>query len=138
MAGRQNPFEFLTSAMKNMGMDRDTMIENQRKNIEAFNDMSKKAMEVMRSVSQMQQQYIKQSFDNLASMMKDAMAGGMTQETFKKNAESLKNHMTQSVDHGMTVASKLSESHKELYEKMKGQVTEHMKKAAEKKSSKHH
>ena len=140
MAGQSQSFDFMMNAMKNMGMDREKMMESQRKNIETMNEVNKKAMEVMRSVSEMQQQYIKQTFEGISSMMKDMMGSGVQKDAWQKHAENLKKHMNHSVDHGVTIANTLGQSHKEIYEKMKGHVAEHMQKATApiKKSSKQH
>lgn len=129
----ENHFEKFTETMKSFAGDRDAYLhahqkhmESHKKNIETLTEANKMALEVMRNVAELQQQYIKQAFESFSGMMKESMQNGVNQDSWKKHTEQLKDHMNRSVDHGTTVANMLSKSHKEVYEKMKGRVADHM------------
>lgn len=126
MASQSNPYEFFSSMMKNLTVDRDALLSSHRKNIEALTEATKMASDVMRSLTQMQQQYVKQAFESMSSMVKENVNKGVNQDTFKQQAESFKNHMNQSLEHGVTVASVVSKSQKQLYEMMKDHVNQHV------------
>lgn len=121
-----NPFQMFTESMKNFAGDRDSMIANHKKNIEALTEANKMAVEVMRNITQLQQQYIKQAFDSISGMMKDVMQNGMNQESWKKHTDQLKKHMNESIDHGVKVTTVLTKSQKDIYENMKARASEHL------------
>lgn len=129
----ENHFEKFTETMKHFVGDRDARLhahqkhmESHKKNIEALTQANKMAAEVMRNVTELQQQYIKQAFESMTGMMKDSLQNGVNQDSWKKHTEHLKEHMNRSVDHGTTIANVLTKSHKDIYETMKGRVAEHM------------
>jgi hypothetical protein len=126
MASQPNPYEFFSSMMKNLTVDRDTLLSNHRKNIEALTEASKVASDVMRSVTQLQQQYVKQVFESMSSMMKETVNKGVNQDAFKQQAEKFKNHINQSLEHGVTVASVVSKSQKQIYDMMKDHVNQNV------------
>lgn len=126
MASQSNPYEFFSEMMKNKTVDREQMISNHRKNIEALTQATKVASEMMRSVTQLQQQYIKQAFESMSSMMKDTMNQDKTQDRLKQHADTLKNRMNQSLEHGVTVSSMISKSQKQIYDMMKDHVNHNM------------
>ncbi len=135
MAHKANPAEFLKETMKKMSMDRESMLASQKKNMESITEASKMAADIMKNLSQLQQQYMKEAFENMSTMMKDMMSHGATQEGWKKHTENLKKHLSHAVDHGATVAAVISKSHKDAYTSMKEHIADHMKAAAEKKSA---
>ena len=131
--GSENHFEKAKETMKNFVGDRETMLHHHKKNIDALTEANKMAVEVMRNVTQLQQQYIKQAFESMSSMMKESTQHGVHKEAWKKHTERLKEHLTRSIDHGTNVAGVIAKSHKDMYEHVKSHVAEHMKDA--KKSS---
>ena len=127
-----NPFEFFSANAKNMGVDHEKHIDNHRKNMESMAQAHKSALEVMRNVSQMQQKHMQQAFESMAIMIKNLSQKGHTQETWQQHGESLKKHMSNSIDHSMQVASTLSKVHKDASESVKSKMAEHMKSVSEK------
>ncbi|MBX9976912.1 MAG: phasin family protein [Alphaproteobacteria bacterium] len=136
MAHKANHAEFLKDTMKKMSMDRQSRLESHKKKVESITEASKKAADIMKNLSQLQQQYMKEAFESMTNMMKDMMSHGATQEGMQKHTENLKKHLSHAIDHGTTVASVISKTHKDAFETVKQHVAEHMKATAEKKSAK--
>lgn len=123
----ENHFEKAKENMKNFMGDRETRLHHHKKNIEALGETNKMATEVMRNVAQLQQQYIKQAFEGMSSMMKESAQHGVKKDAWQKHTEHLKEHITRSIDHRTNVAGVIAKSHKDMYEHIKGHVAEHMK-----------
>lgn len=125
MANNQsNPFEMWMDSMKNVTSGRDSLLSSYRKNMEALTETNKMVMETMRSATQLQQQYIKQAFSDLSSMMKEAMTAGNQHELWQKNSQHMKHQIDHTLDHGVQVANLLSQSHKEMCQAMKSHFEE--------------
>jgi hypothetical protein len=126
-SGQGNPFEFLMNSMKSapMMINKEEIMMSHRKNIEALTEANKMALDVMKNVAQLQQQYIKQAFETMTTMMREVMAAPMNHEGhMSKNSEHMKKHLTTAVDHTASVVNIIAKTHKDIHEKMKGRFSE--------------
>lgn len=126
-SGQGNPFEFMMSSMKSAPMmfNKEEIMMSHRKNIEALTEANKMALDVMKNVAQLQQQYIKQAFETMTTMMREVMAAPMNHENhMSKNSEHMKKHLNAAVDHTANVAKMFTKTHKDIHEKMKGRFTD--------------
>ena len=98
-------------------MDRDAMINNHRKNIEAMNDASKTAMDLLKSVTTLQNQYVRQAFEDFNSMLRDMVQAPQTPEQLEKQASRLKESMTKAMDHTSNVANIIVKTNSDFYKK---------------------
>lgn len=114
-----DPLNFM-DMMKNfanfpMIVDRETMLKQHRKNLEAFNNCNAMALEVMKSIGQLQTQFLKQAFEEIATSMKD-----FVQNTDKKDmshhTDTMHNQVKRWTDYGTNVSSLLSKSHRQMYD----------------------
>jgi len=129
----QNPFQSMQDMMKDMSqkmsgkIDKESMMMSHRKNMEALTEANRMAIEVMKSISQLQSQYVKQTFEDFSSVMKDAMAHPpASKEALNAHAGHIKTHMEKAMNHGSTVAKTLSESHKGIFDIMHKRYSENM------------
>ncbi|MBW8308936.1 MAG: phasin family protein [Candidatus Paracaedibacteraceae bacterium] len=100
-------------------MDKESMMMSHRKNMEALTEANRMAVEVMKSIAQLQSQYVKQTFDDMASVMKDAMAHPpVSKEAMTKHSDHVKSHVEKAVGHSSNVASTLAKSQKEIFDLM--------------------
>ena len=132
MMQSNNPFQSFRENMRNMIENRDTRFSSHKKHMEALSEAQKTAMDMVKSISNMQQQYMKQAFDNASTMMRDMMSQGTSTVSWAKQGEHIKNHMTQSIDHGVNLAEMLGKSHKEICDSMKQSVEEQARKTVRK------
>lgn len=121
----QNPFDFMAS-FKNMMQGKEDMLASQRKNIEALSEANRMAVDVIKNIAQLQQQYIKQTFETISGMMGEMMANPQSQETWKKSAETVQDQFNRSVQHGVNVTQVLSKSHKDIYDSMRNSLSQQM------------
>lgn len=123
----QAPFQNVTDMMKKFSenlpkIDREAMLKSHRKNVEALTEANKTAVEVMKSIVQLQSQYVKQVFDDVTTVMQDFTKGAspLTKEGMGKVSTHLKNHVENGMAHGANIANKLVNSQKEIFEIMQG------------------
>ena len=106
--------------------DRDKMINNHRKNLDAMSETSKTAMELLKSVTNMHNQYAKQTFEDLSMMMRDFIKSPLSTENMNKNAERLKETVTKAVDHTSNMANIVVKHNSDFYKKAKMYAEENL------------
>lgn len=128
----QNPFGNMADMFKNMPkmpqIDKETMMKSHKKNLDALNEANKMAVEVMKSITQLQSQYMKQAFEDFATMMKDFMgkanAKDAMKESVEKHSHHVKNHVTRAMEHGANITNTLAKTQKEIFEIMHNRYNE--------------
>ncbi|WP_010302780.1 phasin family protein [Candidatus Odyssella thessalonicensis] len=129
----QNPFQSMQDMMKDMsqkmasGIDKESMMLSHRKNMEALTEANRMAIEVMKSITQLQSQYVKQTFEDMASIMKDSMAHPpASKEAVAKHANHVKSQVEKAVSHSKNVAGTIANSQKEIFDLMHKRYSESM------------
>jgi len=98
-------------------MDRDALINNHRKNLEAMNDASKTAMDLFKSVNNLQNQYVRQTFEDFSAILRDLMHAPQSPEQWEKQAEHFKKSVTKAIDHSSNVANIVVKTNSDFYKK---------------------
>lgn len=121
----QNPFQNMQDMVKDMSsrftgsMDKESMMMSHRKNMEALTEANRMAVEVMKSIAQLQSQYVKQTFEDMTAIMKDTIAHPpASKEAVAKHAGHMKSQVEKAVDHGANVAGAIAKSQKEIFDLM--------------------
>jgi len=115
---------------------KEAVMENHRKNLTAIQDANKMAVEVIKTIAQLQSQYVKQTFEDMNAMMREIMSSSSKPASAgnsKSHAEKIKTAMTRAFDHSTNVANVVAKSHQEIYHKMHDRFSEtvdHMKDAS--------
>lgn len=129
----QNPFQSMQDMMKDMSqkikgnMDKESMMISHRKNMEALTEANRMAVEVMKSITQLQSQYVKQTFEDFSSIMKDKTAHPpASKEAISAHSEHIKSRMEKAANHGTNVASTIKNSQKEIFDIMHKRYSESM------------
>lgn len=129
----QNPFQSMQDMMKDMSqkmtgnMDKESMMMSHRKNMEALTEANRMAVEVMKSIAQLQSQYVKQTFEDFSSVMKETMAHPpASKEAMSNHAGHVKSHVEKAMSHGSNVAQTLANSQKEIFDLMHKRYSEGM------------
>lgn len=137
-----NPMDFGAEMMKafKKPIDKEAMMANHKKNLEALTQANKMAVDVMKSIAQLQSQYLKKTFDDMALMARDAMTHAAPKDQWENHSTKMKEHLYSAIDHGTAIANTLVKSHKEIQEVFKSRLQENIKVAKEtysKKPTKH-
>lgn len=121
-------FKTFAASMKTPKVDREAMIENHRKNLEVMNDASKMAMEVLKSIAQLQSQYVKQTFEEMNSALREMMAAKKpeTENQWESHASKIKEAMTKAFDHSASIANVVVKSHRDIHGKLHDRFSEGM------------
>jgi phasin family protein len=129
----QNPFQNMQDMVKDMSskvmgnMDKESMMMSHRKNMEALTEANRMAVEVMKSIAQLQSQYVKQTFEDMASIMKDTMAHPpVSKEAVSKHTGHVKSQVEKAVGHGSNMAGAIAKSQKEIFDLMHNRYSEGM------------
>lgn len=122
----KNLSEMVKNASKKMPeMDREAMIKSHRRNMEALTEANKTALEVMKSIAQLQSQYIKQTFEDFASIMKDSIANPpAAKDAVEKHTSHAKDQFTRAWEHGNAITTTLAQSNKEIFDIMHSRMSE--------------
>ena len=120
--------------------DKEKLIKTHRKNIEALTEANKMAVEVMQSLTQLQSQYMKKTFEDMTSMMQGMMSNSNQAIPLEKHAAVVKNHIDRTMEHGKAITSTLAQTHHNIYELFQNCMTSGMKdneESSEDKKKKH-
>jgi hypothetical protein len=112
-----NPF----AAWKQL-MDKDSSMGHHKKNLEAMAEASKVAADVVKSIAQLQSEYVKQTFEDMNKMMGELMSAPAHKADFTKHSGKVSEHMHRSTEHAKAVANKIAQSQKHAFEIMQGRA----------------
>ena len=102
--------------VKGAAIDHKTVIAHHKKNLEVLNHAHKKTAEVMKSIANLQSQFVKQTFADLNSIMRGAMTKKPGQPAdLSAHTDTIKNSFHRAVEHAHSVSSMISDSHKEIH-----------------------
>lgn len=129
-SGKQDPFNLMDmwrslSSMRMPLMDRDTMMHQHRKNLEALTECNSMCADVMKSIGQLQTQFVKQAFDEMASYMQE-FTKNLGKGNFEQNTNIVKGQVNSFVEHSNKIANMLSQSNKQIYDVFQSRIQEGM------------
>lgn len=119
-----NPFQKVQDTIKEISnkmpiLDREAMMSSHKKNMEALTEANKMAIEVMKSIAQLQSQYVKQTFEDMTSIMRDTMGHqNSSKEILEKQSNHMKDQVQKAFDHGASITSTLAKSQREIFDIM--------------------
>lgn len=93
----QNDFSKLFENFKSMPFDMQSVLETQRKNIQAFSEAQQIAVENFQAIAQRQSQILSQLVEDNSKIAKELMAEGTPEEKIAKNADLFKSLYERSV-----------------------------------------
>lgn len=128
-----NPMNFGAEMMKAFAkpIDREAMMASHKKNLEALTEANKMAVDVMKSIAQLQTQYLKKTFEDMTHMAKDAMTSKPAPNQWEAHSLKMKEYIHNAIDHGSTIASTLVKSHKDMHEVFHKRLHENIKNVQE-------
>jgi phasin family protein len=132
-------FKDFVSSMKKPSIDREAIMNNHRKNLDAINDANKMAVEVIKTIAQLQSQYVRQTFEDINAMMREMSASKPSpHHQWESHAGKIKEVMTKAIDHSASIANVVLKSNHELHGKMQDRFNEHLDEMKEKSSKYKH
>lgn len=130
-----NPFESMTDMLKDIqknamgSMNSEALMKSHRRNLEALTEANHMAVEVMKSIAKMQSQYIKQSFEDMSSIMKGVVAQPKGEkpamkDVLNRNADIVKDQVHRAFEHSSNVTDLISRSQREMFDRMQERYQE--------------
>lgn len=114
----QKPFANMGEMFKHAPkVDKEAMMKSHRKNLEVLSEAHSKAVDVMKSISQLQNEYMKKAFADFSSSMQEVMKS-KGKEAVEKHTTHVKEHITNAVEHGKTISTTLAKTQKEIFDLM--------------------
>lgn len=120
----QNPFQKVQENLKDLtskipSLDKEAMMRSHKKNMEALTEANKMAIEVMKTIANMQSQYVKQTFEDISSIMRDALSHPpASKEAVEKHSTHTKVQAEKAFEHGSNITATLAKSQKEIFDLM--------------------
>lgn len=105
-------------------MDKEFFLINQRKTAEAIADVSRMATDVVKAMSSLQSQFMRQSMDDFGMMMKEFTAAPMSTETYRNQASRMKDSMHKAMDHSAQMSNIVVKSNSDLYDKFQNHFSD--------------
>lgn len=124
MSQQQNPFS--SFSMPNFGIDKEVVMENYKKNMNAISEASKTAAEVSKTLSQLQMQFVNTMMEDMKGWVKGFDMFKIDEKDMKKGANSAKDNVSKAFDHSMKMAETLTKGQKDIYDKFKSRFDESM------------
>lgn len=125
----KKPFQDMSEMMKNFGektmdaFNKESLMKSHQSNLEALNEASRMAMDVMKSIATLQSQYIRQTFEDMSKMMKETMGQPLNENTnpkevFSNHAGKIKDHVARTFDHTANISNIIAQSQREMLDRM--------------------
>lgn len=105
-------------------MDPQKLLASQQKNLEMLNEANKTAVDVMKSITQLQGQYMRQAFDDMNNFIRTSMSMTPDQASMQYQGQKMQESIEKAVDHGKNVASMMTKSSQDMHERMKKRAEE--------------
>lgn len=105
-------------------MGREEILHHHRKNMEVLSEAQKMAIDVIKNISQLQAQFMRQTLEEMSSSMKEVMRHPTSQEKMNAHVEKVKQTMTNTVDHTSHIADIIMKSNTGVYELMQDRFKE--------------
>lgn len=126
MASKENPFQSMSEIFQNMQMgmsnsilDREAMMKAHRRNMESLTEANKMAVEVMKSITTLQSQYIRKTFEDMSQIMKDfVQKPDLSKETINRQTQRVRDQVHGAFDHSATLSEIISKSQKDMFDRM--------------------
>ena len=125
-------FKAFAADMKKPSVDREALINNHRQNLDAINDANKMAVQVIKTISDLQSQYVRQTFDDMNAMVRELSASKSSNNQWESHAEKIKEAMTKAIDHSTSISNVMVKSNHDLYGKMQNHFNDHLDEMKEK------
>jgi len=113
------------------GVDVETIVANQRKNIEALTQANKLAFEGLQSVVKRQVEILRQAIDEVAQVAKDFSEPGEIQDKAAKQAAFAKDAFERAVANARELAELIAKSNAEAFELLNKRFTQSLDEARE-------
>lgn len=114
------------SDFKMPGIDVDSMLAAQQKNLQAVAEANKLAMEGLQAVAKRQADVLKQSMEEMASTMQRMMANGAPQDKIAEQAELAKDGFEKVLSNMKEVSEMVAKSNTEAAEVLSKRVSEQL------------
>ncbi|MCX7337975.1 MAG: phasin family protein [Alphaproteobacteria bacterium] len=131
-SGQSNPFsafsnpseafQSFASSIKVPYFDKESVMDHHRKNVDAMTDVNKAAVEAIKTIAQHQSQFVRQSFEDMNSMMRDVV--GNPQDQLKNQLSKMKESVSRAIDHATNMSNLVAKSNGELYNAVQSHVSE--------------
>lgn len=119
--------------------DMKTIIDAQRKNVQAMTEAQQLAMESMQAIAQRQSEIISQMVEDQSKMAQEMMGDGTPEEKISRNADLFKNTYERTIGNVRELADMLSKSNTEATDIINKRISDSMgeiKSALDKKTKK--
>lgn len=129
----KNMFEkFASQAPKVPKIDYEALMIGHKKNIEALTDANKMATEVLKSIAQLQGQFVKQAFADINQAMQDvASKKDENADKLSASADAMKQTFTKALEHAGQIGNVLKNSGNQIHARMKEHAEDSMAHAKE-------
>lgn len=127
--GMNKMSEMFQKFSKMPGMDKDAVMASHKKNLEALTEANKMAVEVMKSISQLQTQYIKQTFEDMSAIMQNITSASSSQATLAQHSQNVKDQLSRIMDHGTNISNTMKNGQREILDIMHNRFSEGMNEA---------
>ena len=131
MANQPTPFwEMDISKMvgdfKLPGVDMESLLAAQRKNIEALTAANRLALEGVQAVAQRQAEILRQTMEETSKMVSDLMAAGTPEDRVAKQADLMKSAFEKALANMRELAEMIAKSNTEAAEVISKRVSENL------------
>jgi len=116
-------FKGFSTPMAVPGVDLSSMMESQRRNVEALTSANKMAFESAQTLAKRQQEIMRQTMDEMQGVAKDMMATGSTEDKVAQQAEVFQKMLETGLKHMKELSDIVAGSNKEMFDLMHSRMT---------------
>jgi phasin family protein len=128
MMNGKNPFDFDVSkafgSFNLPGVDPETVMASQRKNLEALTQANQLAVEGVQAVTRRQVEIAREALEGASAVFRDLVAPGAPEDRFAKNAALCKDAFEKSLANAKEIAELYSKAHNDAFDVITKRVSE--------------
>ena len=130
MIGELDPTKIMEQFSKSLseyqipGVDLNSVLESQRKNMEALATANKQVLESIQAVATRQSEILSQTMDEASTAIKELSAAGSAEEITSKQAELIKRAVEKAMSNMRGLAELSTKSSTEVFQTINSRLTE--------------
>lgn len=129
-----NPFTFEEmermfrhfTRMKAPAFDREALLNNHKRNMEAIGEASRMAIDVMRSLGELQTQFMRQAFEDISAMAQQGISAPLGPDAFNRQTEAMQNTFKRAQEHASNIGRVFHKAGQEAQHQTQKQMEENI------------
>jgi hypothetical protein len=112
--------------MKTPAFDQEALLNNHKRNMEAIGEASRMAVDVMRSLGEIQTQFMRQAFEDMSALVQQGMTAPLGPNTLNQQTQAMHTTFKRAQDHASNISRVFQKAGQEMQNNTQKQMEENI------------